>query len=438
MKIEDYLINNMIETLRRQLKSNLVIVINAGSLFSTQIVTSGLGYIYWWLAAQIYQPEIVGLSSAAISAMMLLGNIGKVGLDTMLVGELPRNHQSRGTMITTALLVTGVIGIVLGILFAYGTPFISPELNPLAHNISNSLLFAIGVGLTSITLVVDQALIGLLRGQMQLQRNFIFSISKLLFLFVAGMLLAGDFNLMIYATWVVGNLLSLGYIVLSSFSQLVNKRIPITPQFKLLRELRGLTLKHYVLNLAIQVPGYTLPLLVAALINVEKTGSFYIAWMIASFLFALSYAFTRVLFAIGSGQQYLLTEKIQFTLKLSFIICTLGAAVLLIGANPIMGIFGSTYAEQASTTLRILAISIFPIIIKTHYVAVSQIFGRMIKAAKIIAVGSILELGLAAIGAHLGGLPGLSLGWVIAVYIEGLMTIAPVYRIAISDELSQA
>ena len=62
----------------------------------------------------------------------------------------------------------------------------------------------------------------------------------------------------------------------------------------------------------------------------------------------------------------------------------------------------------------------------------------MIKAAKIIAVGSILELGLAAIGAHLGGLPGLSLGWVIAVYIEGLMTIAPVYRIAISDELSQA
>lgn len=428
---------NMIETLRRQFKTNLVIVVNAGSLFSTEIVTAGLGYIYWWLAAKMFKPELVGLSSAAISAMMLLGNIGKVGLDTMLVGELPRNPQSRGTMITTALLVTGVVSIVLGILFAYGTPLISPELTPLAQNIANSLLFAIGVALTSISLVIDQALIGLLRGQMQLQRNFIFSISKLLLLFTAGMLLASDFNLMIYATWVGGNLLSIGYIVLSGFSQLANKRVSIMPQLKLLRELRGLTLKHYALNLAIQVPGYTLPLLVAALINIERAGSFYIAWMIASFLFALSYAFTRVLFAVGSGQQSLLTEKIRFTLKLSFIIGALGAAALFMGADLIMRMFGSIYADQATTTLRILAVSIFPIIIKTHYVAVSQIFGRMIKAAKLIAVGSILELGLAAIGAHLGGLPGLSLGWVIAVYIEGLLTIAPVYRIAISDEQSQ-
>lgn len=427
----------MIETLKHQLKSNLVIVVNAGSLFSTQIVTSGLGFIYWWLAAHLFEPELVGLSSAAISAMLLLGNIGKVGLDTMLVGELPRNPQLRGTMITTALLVTGVVSTVLGILFAYCTLLISPELALIAQNITNSLLFAIGVGLTSICLVVDQALIGLLRGQIQLQRNFIFSIAKLFLLFVAGMLLTGDFNLMIYATWVVGNLLSLGYIGLSGFSQVVNKRVSFMPQLKILRERSGLTLKHYALNLTLQVPGYALPLLVAALINVENTGSFYMAWMIASFLFAFPYAFTRTLFAVGSGQQSLLTEKIRFTLKLSFIIGSLGAAALLIGAYPMMRMFGITYAEQATSALRILAVSIFPVIIKTHYVAVSQIFGRMIKAAKIIAVGSVLELGLAAIGAHLGGLTGLSLGWVIAVYIEGLMTITPIYRIATSDEQSQ-
>lgn len=424
----------MIETLRQQLKTNLVIVVNAASLFSTQIVTSGLGYIFWWLAARMYKPEIVGLSSAAISAMMLLGNIGKVGLDTMLVGELPRNRRSRGTLIITALLVTGTVGVVLGILFAYSTLFISPELTPLAKNITNATLFAIGVGLTSVTFVSDQALIGLLRGQMQLQRNFVFSTSKLLLLFIAGMALASDFNLTIYAAWAAGNLLSLGYIVFSDFSHLKYKLKSIMPQMKLLRDLSGLTMKHYALNLVLQVPGYTLPLLVAALINVEHSGSFYIAWMIASFLFALSYALTRVLYAVGSGQQSLLSEKIRFTLKLSFIICTLGVAVLLIGANPIMKMFGSSYAEQATTTLQILSISIFPVIIKTHYVAISQIFGKMMKAVKVIGVGSILELGLAAIGARWGGLPGLSLGWVVAVYIEGLMTIGPVYRIAISSD----
>lgn len=427
----------MIETLRNQLKTNLVIVVNAGSLFSTQVVTSGLGFIYWWLAARMYTPELVGLSSAAISAMLLMGDIGKVGLDTLLVGELPRKPEARGTLIATALLVSGLIGLGLGILFAYGAPLLSGEFAPLAQNMPNLLLFAIGVALTSIGLVMDQALIGLLQGQIQLQRNTVFSAVKLLLLFLVGAVLAANFKLLIYATWAAGNFVSFAYVAAIGLPRAHNKLAVFQPQLKLLRELGSPALKHYVLNLTLKIPGYMLPLLVAALINVENTASFYTAWMIANFLFALPYAFTRTLFAVGSAQQSLLKEKMRFTLKLSFMIGALGAVALLIVAYPMMSIFGSTYAEQATSTLRILAISIFPIIIKTHYVAVSQIFGQMIKAAKIMAVGSVLELGLAAIGAHLGGLSGLSLGWVIAVCIEGLMTIVPVYRIATLDEQLQ-
>ncbi len=426
----------MIETLKQQLKTNLVIVVNAGSLFSTQIVTSGLGFIYWWLAARLFEPELVGLSSAAISAMLLMGDIGKVGLDTLLVGELPRKLEARGALITTALLVTGLVGLGLGILFAYGAPLISGEFAPLTQNLPNLLLFATGVALTSIGLVMDQALIGLLKGQIQLQRNTIFSATKLLLLFLIGFLFAANFKLLIYATWVAGNFISLAYVITVGLSK--TKTITYHPQFKLLRELGGPALRHYALNLTLQIPGYTLPLLVTALVSVENTASFYAAWMITNFLFALPYAFTRVLFAVGAANQSLLTEKIRFTLKLSFLIGGLGAAVLFIIAHPLLSMFGSTYAKQATATLQILAVSIFPVIIKTHYVAVSQIFGQMVKAAKIMAVGCVLELGLAAAGAYLGGLFGLSLGWVLAVFIEGLLTISPIYRMARSDGQSQA
>jgi O-antigen/teichoic acid export membrane protein len=280
---------------------------------------------------------------------------------------------------------------------------------------------------------MDQALIGLLQGQIQLQRNTVFSAVKLLLLFVAGILFAANFKLLIYATWAAGNLISFAFVATVALSKTGVRDTAYYPQFKLLRELGGPALKHYALNLTLKLPGYMLPLLVTALINVENTASFYTAWMIANFLFALPYAFTRVLFAVGSAQQSLLAEKIRFTLKLSFMIGGLGAAALLLVASPMLGMFGRTYADQATSVLQILAVSIFPLIIKTHYVAVSQISGQMIKAAKLMAIGSILELGLAATGAHLGGLAGLSLGWVIAVCIEGLMTIAPVYHIAISD-----
>ncbi len=65
--------------------------------------------------------------------------------------------------------------------------------------------------------------------------------------------------------------------------------------------------------------------------------------------------------------------------------------------------------------------------------AVAQIYGQMIKAAKFMSAGVVLELGLAAFGAYLGGLTGLSLGWVSAVFVEGLIMIHPVYRIVVSD-----
>jgi len=298
----------------------------------------------------------------------------------------------------------------------------------------NLLLFAIAVALTSIGLVTDQALIGLLRGQIQLQRNAVFSTVKLLLLFLAGFVLAAKFKLLIYATWAAGNFVSLVYVATVGLSHTNIKDKTYYPQFKYLRELGGPALKHYILNIILRVPGYMLPLLVTVMISVENTASFYTAWMIANFLFAIPYALTRVLFAVGSAQYSLLSEKIRFTLKLSFVIGAMAATTLFIVAYPMMRIFGSTYAEQATTTLRILAVSIFPVIIKAHYVAISQIFGRMIKAAKLMAVGSALELGLAATGAYLGGLTGLSLGWVIAVCVEGLITIAPIYRIANSEE----
>lgn len=420
----------MLIRIQDQIKKNLPIVVNASSLFSTQIVTSGLGFLFWWLAARLFDPALVGLSSAAISAMLLMGDIGKLGLDTFLVGELPRKPDQRGTLITTSLLITGLAGLCLGILFALGMPLVSDEFMILSQTLPNLMLFALGVSLTSIVLVMDQALVGLLQGQIQLQRNTIFSGTKLLLLFLAGMLLSAQNALLIYATWAVGNLISLSYVAAVGLARSKDNNPAYLPQIGLVGKLSGPALKHYALNLTLKIPGYTLPLLVTTFISVENTASFYSAWMIANFLFALPFSFARTLFAAGSSQQSQLKEKIRFTLKWSGILGTLGAAALLMGADLILSLFGDTYAEQGATSLRILAISIFPVIIKTHFVALSQIFGQMIRAAKLMGVGALLELGLAAIGALLGGLAGLSLGWVIAIFIEGLMTVAPVYRTA--------
>ena len=128
-----------------------------------------------------------------------------------------------------------------------------------------ALLFATGVAFTSIGLVMDQALIGLLQGQIQLQRNAVFAGAKLLLLLLTSLLLAANFKMLIFATWAAGSLLSLVYVGVVGLRRTRTQRMPHRPQLQLLRQLGGTSLRHYALNLTLKIPGYMLPLLVTAL-----------------------------------------------------------------------------------------------------------------------------------------------------------------------------
>jgi hypothetical protein len=140
--------------------------------------------------------------------MMLLGTVCILGLGTLLIGELPRQPGKEGPLISAALIVVGAAGGCAGVVFALVAPFVAADFQVLRAGIEDILLFAIGVSLTAITLVLDQALIGLLRGGLRLWRNTIFSVAKLAALFAVSLWLSHAMGLTIYATWAVGNAVS--------------------------------------------------------------------------------------------------------------------------------------------------------------------------------------------------------------------------------------
>ncbi len=414
--------------LDRWAKANRVLLVNAGSLVGTTVVTSVLGLPYWWVAARLFSPQALGLSSAAISAMTLLGTACILGLGTLLVGELPRHPGKEASIISAALLLVAGLGGFSGVLCAIIAPFLSADLEPLRAGIAAIGLFAGGVSLTAITIVLDQALIGLWRGGLQFFRNAFFSVAKLALVFGAGLWLSHKVGLTIYATWAVGNALSLvplvGYAVLKGgWSRRVYH-----PEWRLLWKLGPSALQHHVLNLILRVPALTLPVLVTVLLSVTMNAWFYVAFMIANFVFSIPYALTTVLFATNSARPAELAQKARLTIGLATVTSTLLIALLLLDTKQVLGLFGSIYAEQASWSLRILALGVFPLIIKNHYMAISRIHNRMSKVILPMLIGILLELGGAALGAYLGSLSGLSLGWVIALFIEALFMSRSVYR----------
>jgi tetrahydromethanopterin S-methyltransferase subunit F len=297
-------------------------------------------------------------------------------------------------------------------------------------------LFTAGVALTAATLVLDQALIGLLRGSLQLWRNTLFAVLKLVVLLALSRTLGDATGLGIYTTWTIGNLLSL----LGLLAIVIGLRLrirPDRPQWSMLRRLPGAALGHHALNLALQLPGLGLPIIVTALLSAELNASFYMAWLMLHLVFAIPYPLTTVLYAVGAADRATFAQKIRLTLSLALTIGVVSNVILWLSADLIMGLFGPSYAAQAAWTLRIMGLGVFPLIVKDHYVAIQRVHEQIPRTAALIILGSALELGLAALGTSFNGLYGLSIGFVIALYLEGLCMTRTVYQAAASPPPSQ-
>ncbi|MGZ6299321.1 MAG: hypothetical protein ACXWMN_02360, partial [Candidatus Limnocylindria bacterium] len=198
---------------RSAVEENRTLLTNAGSMVATAVVTSLLGAAFWLVAARYFNQASVGIASAAISAMTLLGFMATVGLGTLLMGELPRLDRGHRSVINAALLSTGSIGAALGLAFVVIAPLASSSFDALTSSWASALVFAVGVGLTALAFVLDQALIGLLRGGLQLSRNMVFTLVKLVALIPVATLVADAGPQWIYGTWTAGIAVSLVVLV---------------------------------------------------------------------------------------------------------------------------------------------------------------------------------------------------------------------------------
>src|SRR6266700_2740245 len=123
--------------------------------------------------------------------------------------------------------------------------------------------------------------------------------------------------------------------------------------------------------------------------------------MLAGLSSLLPSVLATVLFATNARQPEMLAQKARMTLGISFITCLAMSVFLWLGSGPILAFFGHNYAIEASWSLRILALGSLPRIIKDHYVAICRIRNNVRSAVAPMIIGSIMELVLAALGAHL-------------------------------------
>jgi O-antigen/teichoic acid export membrane protein len=391
------------------------VLTNAATLFGSTAVTSLLGFAFWASAARLYPIGAVGSASAAVSAMQLVATVGVLGLGTLIIGEVAASPRPSGSaLISAATLTAAACSALVAVAYVLTAPLTSAYLGRLGTG-GGAVLFVSGAAVTGFTIVLDQACIGLSRGGLQFWRNAVFAAVKLALLPLGLAAPAERGASAIYGVWFFANVISMVTFWLHVRHRGTRPRM--SPEWGLLRSLRGTALTHHWLNLASGAPRLLLPALVASVLTPELNAAFYVALLIVGFATIVPAHLATALFAVGEGDVTALARELRATLGVSVAASLVSGGLFAVLAGPILSLLGHGYGVATSSMI-VLGITTLPFTVKVHYGAVSRVRGTLARCAAVMTAAGILEVVACYLGARWAGLVGVSTGLLLAHVLE--------------------
>src|SRR5580658_9894934 len=102
---------------------------NAASLYGSTIVTSFLGFFYWFIAARMVSAQAVGIASAVQSAAQFISIFCVLGLSTFVISELSIDKTMARSLTLTAAVGVGILAAVVSLIVAVVLQFSSSSIS---------------------------------------------------------------------------------------------------------------------------------------------------------------------------------------------------------------------------------------------------------------------------------------------------------------------
>ena len=326
---------------------------NAGYLMAIEVINTLVGFLFWGLAAHLYQPAEVGTATAALSAVALVSGIAGLGIGDGIVRFLPE-AQVGDVMVNTAFTLVVMTGLLIGSLFLAGLPVWSPSLLVLRRSgpaLIGFLLFSTTVTLNaavrSIFLAHRRALYAFI------QATVVNTVRMSLVAVLAGIRTAG-----LLLSVGLGFFLALA-LSLAILLPRLQPHYRFRPQLNL--SVLGLVLPfsmgNHMAGVLAQSSRMLLPLAILEMLGPASSGHAYIAWMLGSFLTTPGLALAASAFAEGANAPHDSARIVTKAMAVGFLL-TSGAALFLgVGAPWLLLLFGRTYAQESAGLLRWLAVA---------------------------------------------------------------------------------
>lgn len=387
---------------------------NSVAIMGVTVVTAGLGYVYWLIAAHTYSAHDAGLASALVSIMTLTSTVTLCGVGSTLTQLLPGRATGAdwSRTLNTALAVVTATGLLGGMVVALALPIWSRQFAAGDWPALAAALIA-GVTLWNLATALDQLFIAERRASYTLARNAAFAALKIPLL-VAPLLLLRAGALSIFASWVVATGATALWAALRFVPRLGRAYRPTTRG--LVGEARGMfssLAAQHLINIGGQTPMYLLPVFVTIRLSATANAYFYSTWMVGSLFFMISVSISTSLYVEGSHHPGDLARKAKSSALLIFTLLAPMMLVYLVGGRSILALFGANYAAYGQPLLIILVFSAIPDGITNIAIAVFRAQGRLAHAGA-------LNIGMASVTLALAwallprlGLVGAGVAWLL-------------------------
>ena len=428
----------LIERVSSQLQSPLLR--NAYMLIINATATSGLGLLYWVVAARFYSADTVGVSSAALSAMTFLSGIAQLSFNDTFMRFVPPAGAAVRRLVGVAYLISIGLGVVAGVVFLLGLSTWAPSLTLLSDNPVVQTLFVLAVSFMAIFTLQDSVLTGLRRPKFILIENAVFGALKLGLLIACAAWLK-DYG--IFVSSVVPMALLTVPVNALIFKRLMPQHVALTQQAQKisLREVARYVAGNYLGVLAAQLTFTLLPILVLNVAGKSAGAYYYLPALLATSLRLVATNLTASLTVEAALDQRRLVEYCQRVLKNGLRIVALLAAVVCVAAPYVLAVFGKGYVAEGTLLLRLLALAAIPNVVIMVYIGKARVQGHLHAIVLLTVVQAALELGSSYILLGQYGIAGIGMAFCLCQTLVALVLLAtglrPVWQRQKEDQIEK-
>ncbi|MEV0198887.1 hypothetical protein [Nonomuraea sp. NPDC050691] len=362
---------------------------NGYALMANTAITATLGMGYWLLAAHYYSPEEFGRGQAVITAMRLFASLTALGFVGALARFLPLAGRRTPELVLRGYGLAAATGGVAAIGFLLTLPMWGRTYSVLG-GFGPGLFFLGSVLVWAVFTLQDVVLTGLRKATWVPLNNLIFGLVKMgLLVALAGALPEGG----IFTSWMVPTALALIPVNWFIFSVVIPRHVKDSEDVAApptLREVGRFLAGDFPGTLSILAIVYLVPVAVATQVGEATFGRFSMAHTLGCMIELLAMNMAVSLTVEGSFDRSQLAENCRRALRRAFMIITPVIAVTVLGAPLILMIFGSEFATEGATLLRLMALAVLPRVL-------IEIYLSSLRARSEARALALVQIGLAAL-----------------------------------------